>query len=243
VLKSDETSNTDIVDTQAAGIGLILTALGRRKEISDGPKGARVEVRSQNPPANGNPTRDEVQDTAFTDDGKMIVAHFTDAANDGTPADEGKMPWDQLVFLQYKQFRGGDIGELQFIGRSQISNKATLNTMLDAFERGGRSTPEQMGQVVSFRSVQDGAPAGGPESQTFDALSWSDNANGVYWLLSDFHKALGNKRISQFHLRFNNPGNMNADRMREIFNRPDDLEAEEGEDDPSADILIELASA
>jgi hypothetical protein len=58
VLKSDETSNTDIVDTQAAGIGLILTALGRRKEISNGPEGARVEVRSQNPPANGNPTRE-----------------------------------------------------------------------------------------------------------------------------------------------------------------------------------------
>jgi hypothetical protein len=63
----------------------------------------------------------------------------------------------------------------------------------------------------------------------------------VYWLLSDFHKALGTKRISQFHLIFNNPGNMNADQMRGVFNRPDDLEAEESEDDPSADILIELA--
>jgi hypothetical protein len=53
-----------------------------------------VEGRYQNPPANGNPTRDEVQDTAFTDDGNMIVARFSDAANDGTPANEGKMPWD-----------------------------------------------------------------------------------------------------------------------------------------------------
>lgn len=171
----------------------------------------------------------------------MIVAHFTDAANDGTPANEGKMPWDQLVFLQYKQFRSGKIEPLQFIGQSQIENKATLNTMLDAFEHGGRSTPQQMGQVMSFRSVQDGAPAGGPESQAFDALSWSDNVNGVYWLLSDFHKALGNKRISQFHLRFNNPGKMDADRMREFFNH--DLGAEGSDNDPSADILIELASA
>jgi hypothetical protein len=63
----------------------------------------------------------------------------------------------------------------------------------------------------------------------------------VYWLLSDFHKALGNKRISQFRLISNNPGNMNADQMRDVFNRPDDLEAEESEDDLSADILIEFA--
>jgi hypothetical protein len=184
-------------------------------------------------PRTAIPQESEVQETAFTGDGKMIVAHFTDAANDGTPANEGKMPWDQHVFLQYKQFRGGKIEPLQFIGRSQIGNKATLNTMLDAFERGGRSTPQQMGQVVSFRSVQDSAPAGGPEPQAFDVLSWSDNVNGVYWLLSDFHKAL----------RFNNLGEMNADRMREFFNRPDDLGAEGSEDDPSADILIELASA
>jgi hypothetical protein len=171
----------------------------------------------------------------------MIVVRFSDAANDGTPANKGKMPWDQLVFLQYKQLSGGNIGELQFIGRSQINNKATLDTMLDVFERSGRSTPEQMGEVVSIKSVQDGAPAGGPESQAFDAPSWSDNVNGVYWLLSDFHKALGNKRISQFHLRFNNPGNMNADQLREFFSRPDDPEVEGTDNDPSADILIELA--
>ena len=241
VLDPQGTSNTEIVDTQAAGIGSILTALGRRNEISDTTKGTRVEVRSQNPPANGNPTRDEVQETAFTDDSKMIVVRFSDAANDGTPANKGKMPWDQLVFLQYKQLSGGNIGKLQFIGRSQINNKVTLNTMLDVFERSGRSTLEQMGEVVSIRSVQDGAPAGGPESQAFDALSWSDNVNGVYWLLSDFHKALGNKRISQFHLRFNNPGDMNADQLRKFFSCPDGPEVEGTDNDPSADILIELA--
>lgn len=240
-LDGETTSNIEIVDIQAAGIGSILTELGRRNEISNTPRGTTVEVRSRNPPANGNPTRDEVQVTAFTDDSKMIVAHFTDAANDGTPANEGKMPWNQLVFLQYKQLSGGNIGNLQFIGQSQISNKATLNTMLDVFERSGRSTPQQMSEVVSIRSVQDGALAGGPESQAFDALSWSDNVNGVYWLLSDFHNALGNKRISQFHLRFNNPGGVNADVMREFFNRPDDPQVEGRDSDPSADILIELA--
>ena len=136
----------------------------------------------------------------------MIVARFSDAANDGTPANEGKMPWDQLVFLQYKQRSGTEIGSLQFIGQSQITNKATLNTMLDAFARSGRSTPDELSHVLTLRSVQDGALAGGPESQAFDAISWTDNVNGVYWLLSDFHKQLGNKRISQIYLRINNPG-------------------------------------
>jgi hypothetical protein len=92
VLDGQGISNTKVIDTQAAGIGSILTALGGRNEISGTTKGNRVEVRSRNPPANGNPTRDEVQETAFTDDSKMIVVRFSDAANDSTPANEGKMP-------------------------------------------------------------------------------------------------------------------------------------------------------
>jgi hypothetical protein len=236
-LEAEQLSNSDLIDVQSAGIGSILTELGRRGEIVAGGKASRVEIRSGNPPENGHPTRDDVQETGFTDDGKMIVARFSDARNDGTPAND-KMPWDQLAFLQYKQLSGDKIGQLQFIGRSQISNKATLNTMLDAFGHSGRSTSQQMGQVLTVRSVQDGAVAGGPEAQAFDALSWSDNVNGVYWLLSDFHNALGNKRISQFHLKFNNPGNLDAAAMRDAFKKDAG-----GDKDPEADILIELATA
>jgi hypothetical protein len=72
----------------------------------------------------------------------MIVAHFTDAANDSRPVSEGKTLRNQLVFLQYKQCRGGETKDLQFIERSQVANKATLITMLDGFERDGRSTPQ-----------------------------------------------------------------------------------------------------
>jgi hypothetical protein len=238
-MESNKFPNAVIVDSQAAGIGSILTDLGRRNEI-DGEDANVVDIRSLTPPTNGHPSRGEVQETAFTGDSKMIVARFSDAANDGTPLNEGKMPWDQLVFLQFKQLSGVNIGKLRFIGQSQITNKATLNTMLDAFARNGRSTPDEMSDVLTLRSVQGGAHAGGPESQAFDAISWTDNVNGVYWLLSDFHKQLGNKRILQFFLRFNNPGGKDAGQLRTDFNEAVNLEESEDEDAPSADILIEL---
>lgn len=241
VLEDTKVPNDYLVDTSAAGIGSILTALGRRGEIEDGANGFSVSVYSRNPPPAGQ-TSALIQTTTFTEGGKMIIAESSNAAADGTLANEGKMPWDQLVFLQYKQLRGGETGKLSFIGRAQIENKATLNTMLDVFEYNGRSTSDQMSGVMSIKSVQDGATAGGPESQAFDALSWSDNVNGVYWLLSDFHNSLGNKHISQFHLRFNNPGGLDLAGLRQFFNQPNAPKTPDSQKpDPSADILIELA--
>jgi hypothetical protein len=80
--------------------------------------------------------------------------------------------------------------KLEHVARVGVRNKATVNTVKTAYEE-----TSFHGTMAKFR-----ADAADPkEKKAFDALSRSDNVNGVYWFLGDYHNALGDKKVTAIH--------------------------------------------
>lgn len=90
---------------------------------------------------------------------------------------------------------------LQLMDRSQIDNTATKTTWQTAIRNvyGRDSTADgfDKDQVFRFRSDSDNPD----EKKAFDALSFSDNVNGVWWMLTESYQTLGKKRITAIHGR------------------------------------------
>jgi hypothetical protein len=146
--------------------------------------------------AGGRHASKVVLEATISNDGRIIVADFSEKANDLTPKDQ-QIPWDRLVFSLYKDVmdlrNGGNLRNLKSIGRYQIGNAATKNTIETALKL-VRKTTKDSSEVVTFSA---NAPAGSVEAHAFEALLRNDNANGVIWKLSDYHQLLGDKRITQ----------------------------------------------
>lgn len=161
------------------------------KREAPGP-GVNLKLQSQ-------PGSKVFQEATFSSDGKMIVADFSLKSGDSnSPANQ--VPWNQLLFKQYKDVmdkrNGGNLLNLQSIGRSEILSVPTRKTIETAMERTGQKSVSYS-EVATFRA--DAAP-GTEEAKAFEALCRTDNVNGVLYLLSDYHQALGNKRITNIHV-------------------------------------------
>lgn len=63
-------------------------------------------------------------------------------------------------------------------------------------ERTGQQS-NSLSEVATFRAQ---AVPGSEEAKAFEALCRTDNINGILYLLSDYHQALGNKRITNIHI-------------------------------------------
>ncbi len=139
-----------------------------------------------------------MQVNTFSKDGRIIIADVNDVNQDGNQKDF-RVRWNRFIIEQYRNLMeehrlGTD--NLQLMGRSRISNRATKTTLQTAIRNGyGRDStgPDfDKDQVFRFGSDSDNPV----EKTAFDALSFSDNVNGVWWTLTNFYQTLGKKTIT-----------------------------------------------
>ena len=150
-------------------------------------------------------TGQRVLETTMSKDGKLIVADLSDLRDvDNQPV--GDMRWNELVFSRYKsnmENLGTGMTNLEHVGRTNVVNSATIQSITTAHDRNSGLDLEGKG-VFTFRA--DATDAN--ERAAFDALSRTDNVNGVYWLLSDFHTALGDRKLTAIHSELNADGDV-----------------------------------
>lgn len=102
-----------------------------------------------------------------------------------------------------------DLKNLQQVGRVSVKNPATLATIKQAYAE--NSIKPDSDALATFRADSTDAN----EERAFDALSRSDNVNGVHWLLSDFHNTFGNKRVTAIHTKLED-GGFNANMIIDV---------------------------
>ncbi len=176
--------NADTFGVQRLGVGEVLKGIG----VED------INTKALADAVNSKTPEQIVIETTMSKDGRLIVSDYSDLRDvEGKPV--GDMRWNELVFSRYKanmEKLGTGMTNLQHVGRSKITNLATRNTIMTAQNR--NPGLEENG-VFTFRAGATDAN----EKAAFDALSRTDNVNGVYWFLSDFHGALGNKKLTAIH--------------------------------------------
>lgn len=106
-------------------MGEMLKGLGRDKVVEGQTNFVISKVKGK---ASGQP----VQEVSFSNDGRFIIADYSQKDRDKNPGDQ-QIPWDQLVFKQYSErmetANEGNLLNLESIGRSNIANKATEKTI------------------------------------------------------------------------------------------------------------------
>ena len=144
---------------------------------SPGPA-ARINFVSSKTSADSKP----MQQNTFSEDGRIIVAESNDVNLDDNQK-LSRVRWNRLIVEQYQELikeRGLGTANLQLMGRNQIDNTATKTTLQTAIRNvyGRDSAVEDFDedQVYRFRSNSDNPD----EKKAFDALSFSDNVNGVW---------------------------------------------------------------
>jgi hypothetical protein len=152
----------------------------------------------------------------MSDDGSIAFADYSEGEDDHT-APSKKLRWNELMYSQYKthmdNMNGGNVGGLRYFGRTTVDSPATKPTIDTAAARTGQFKEDEN----AFYTFRPDADPSSEMAKAFEAICRTDNVNGVLWLLSDYHNALGNKKITALQWRQKeHGGRMKGDLLIEI---------------------------
>lgn len=138
-----------------------------------------------------------VHEADIAEDGSFIGALTSYRDQDPLKDSPDRIEWSELMFHQLNEISRGSVSALSAVARvSIVTGKATDTTIKTALTRTGRTTNEPK-EVVTFRAD---APAGSEETLAFEALSRTDNVNGVLFLLADHFDAIGRKTVTAINV-------------------------------------------
>lgn len=188
---------TDEIDEDVLrGIGLscIKTMWETLQRSSPGPA-ARVQVSPANfVPKDANDLTPIIQDTTFAGDGSFIGALESFRVKDPLRGGPNEIVWSERVFHIYSAIMANVVNGLNSVAQCSIANTATELTIESALTKTGQTT-NSPSEIVTFRRNADGE-----EALAFEAISRSDNVNGVLWLLADHFTSMGRKDITAIHV-------------------------------------------
>jgi hypothetical protein len=153
-------------------------------------------VRNQGPQGRVNRSP-AINEAAFSPDGKVVIAAYSDTDNDTLPPAH-RTRWSEFVFQQMKQYAETktapyDIKKLQFLVRVNVGHPETVNTIKKAFPPNGLKFGKDRGVFRASAKTK-------PEADAFNAILRTENVRGVNWMLGDHHTELGDKRIKALHI-------------------------------------------
>lgn len=124
----------------------------------------------------------------YSKEDKVIIAKNSWAKFDGS---KDRLTWNQLVFKNWKDVAGSDVGKLKWIVRDTINNWDTLSVINKALSKAGKDPdkPFSHEQVGVFE----------PSDESFKALAGTDNGKGPFYMLANYHKELGDLKVVRIH--------------------------------------------
>jgi hypothetical protein len=153
-------------------------------------------VRNQGPQGRVNRSP-AINEAAFSPDGKVVIAAYSDTDNDTLPPAH-RTRWSEFVFQQMKQYAETktapyNIKNLQFLVRVNVGHPETVNTIKEAFHRNKLNFGKDKGVFHASATAKT-------EADAFNAILRTENVRGVNWMLGDHHTELGDKRIKALHI-------------------------------------------
>jgi len=105
---------------------------------------------------------------------------------------ENSLPWSELTFQQWREKAGARVAELKWVARQHVVNEETQKAMAAAHER--------VGIAKDARGVfYPGAAANSPMAISWDQLTKTVNAKGVFYMLADHHRELRDLKVVKIH--------------------------------------------